>query len=169
MMAYGGLIEVQGVLSWWKDTARTRLLYFRRSLSWKKLNLSCKPQSSYARPIEIISSKTRCSSWDNCPWSTQLYTCAHALVVSKTFFQIYSKINIRIVLVAMEFWTDGDKIVRSEIAGEYYDRFAKYRKNTLMKTFPDHDNAQLMWWVVNKVRVLLARFQWRREGGEGGR
>ena len=69
----------------------------------------------------------------------------------------------------MEFWTDGDKIVRSEIAGEYYDRFAKYRKNTLMKTFPDHDNAQLMWWVDNKVRVLLARFQWRREGGEGGR
>jgi len=59
--------------------------------------------------------------------------------------KIYSKINIRIVLVAMEFWTDGDKIVRSEIAGEYYDRFAKYRKNTLMKTFPDHDNAQLMW------------------------
>ena len=45
----------------------------------------------------------------------------------------------------MEFWNNGDKIVRSEIAGEYYDRFAKYRKNTLMKTFPDHDNAQLMW------------------------
>ena len=69
------------------------------------------------------------------------------LVVSSKndFLQIYSKINIRIVLVAMEFWNNGDKIVRSEIAGEYYDRFAKYRKNTLMKTFPDHDNAQLMW------------------------
>ena len=79
--------------------------------------------------------------------SKQLYkvTYAHVLVVSKNFLQIYSKINIRIVLVAMEFWTNGDKIVRSEIAGEYYDRFAKYRKNTLMKTFPDHDNAQLMW------------------------
>jgi len=72
-------------------------------------------------------------------------TCVHTLDVSKNFSQIYSKINIRIVLVAMEFWTNGDKIVRSEIAGEYYDRFAKYRKNTLMKTIPDHDNAQLMW------------------------
>ena len=55
----------------------------------------------------------------------------------------------------MEFWNNGDKIVRSEIAGEYYDRFAKYRKNTLMKTFPDHDNAQLMWWVVTELKFLL--------------
>ena len=55
----------------------------------------------------------------------------------------------------MEFWNNGDKIVRSEIAGEYYDRFAKYRKNTLMKTFPDHDNAQLMWWVVTESNILL--------------
>ena len=55
----------------------------------------------------------------------------------------------------MEFWNNGDKIVRSEIAGEYYDRFAKYRKNTLMKTFPDHDNAQLMWWVVFELKILL--------------
>ena len=80
----------------------------------------------------------------------QLYkvTYAHHCLSYKyknDFLQIYSKINIRIVLVAMEFWNNGDKIVRSEIAGEYYDRFAKYRKNTLMKTFPDHDNAQLMW------------------------
>ena len=55
----------------------------------------------------------------------------------------------------MEFWTNGDKIVRSEIAGEYYDRFAKYRKNTLMKTIPDHDNAQLMWWVVIELKFIL--------------
>ena len=60
-------------------------------------------------------------------------------------FQIYSKINIRVVLVALEFWNNGDKIDRNETASVYYDRFAKYRKNTLKKTFPDHDNAQLMW------------------------
>lgn len=58
--------------------------------------------------------------------------------------KIYSKINIRVVLVALEFWNNGDKIDRNETASVYYDRFAKYRKNTLKKTFPDHDNAQLM-------------------------
>ncbi|RMX50965.1 hypothetical protein pdam_00022884, partial [Pocillopora damicornis] len=58
--------------------------------------------------------------------------------------KIYSKINIRVVLVALEFWNNGDKIDRNETASVYYDRFAKYRKNILKKTFPDHDNAQLM-------------------------
>ena len=60
-------------------------------------------------------------------------------------FQIYSRINIRIVLVAMEIWTDGDKIDRTEDSVEYINRFSKYRMNTLLKTIPDHDNAQLMW------------------------
>lgn len=48
-------------------------------------------------------------------------------------------------MVALEFWNNGDKIARSDNAGTYYDRFAEYRMNTLVKTFPDHDNAQLMW------------------------
>lgn len=68
-----------------------------------------------------------------------------ALNHERNSFQIYSKINIRVVLVALEFWNNGDKIDRNETASVYYDRFAKYRKNALKKTFPDHDNAQLMW------------------------
>ena len=42
-----------------------------------------------------------------------------ALNHERNFFQIYSKINIRVVLVALEFWNNGDKIDRNETASVY--------------------------------------------------
>lgn len=56
---------------------------------------------------------------------------------------IYQRINIRIVLKALEIWTNGDPYERQTTGGADLSRFNTYRKEHLMERFP-HDNAQLL-------------------------
>ena len=57
--------------------------------------------------------------------------------------KIYQRINIRVVMKALEIWTNGDPYERAEKGGPDLGRFNTYRRDHLLKKFP-HDNAQLL-------------------------
>ncbi|KAJ7351654.1 hypothetical protein OS493_036204 [Desmophyllum pertusum] len=56
---------------------------------------------------------------------------------------IYQRINIRIVMKALEIWTNGDPYERASTGGADLGRFNKYRRVHLLEKFP-HDNAHLL-------------------------
>ncbi|XP_074614387.1 uncharacterized protein LOC141874129 [Acropora palmata] len=56
---------------------------------------------------------------------------------------IYQRINIRIVLKALEIWTNGDPYEREIRGGPDLGKFNNYRNAHLQDKFP-HDNAQLL-------------------------
>ncbi|PFX13518.1 Disintegrin and metalloproteinase domain-containing protein 9 [Stylophora pistillata] len=56
---------------------------------------------------------------------------------------IYQRINIRVVLKALEIWTNGDPFERQNKGGPDLGRFTSYRNDHLVKKFP-HENAQLL-------------------------
>ncbi|XP_078352652.1 disintegrin and metalloproteinase domain-containing protein 9-like isoform X1 [Oculina patagonica] len=56
---------------------------------------------------------------------------------------IYQRINIRIVLKAVEIWTNGDPFKKQVEPGDDLKLFRGYRENTLLKKI-SHDNAHLM-------------------------
>ena len=57
--------------------------------------------------------------------------------------QIYQRINIRIVLKALEIWTNGDPYKRGNDRDPELVNFRNYRNEKLVKKIP-HDNAQLL-------------------------
>ena len=58
-------------------------------------------------------------------------------------YKIYQRINIRVVLKALEIWTNGDPYERQKKGGPDLGKFNTYRVEFLKKKFP-HDNAQLL-------------------------
>ena len=58
-------------------------------------------------------------------------------------YKIYQRINIRVVLKALEIWTNGDPYEREKKGGPDLGKFNTYRVEFLKKKFP-HDNAQLL-------------------------
>ena len=56
--------------------------------------------------------------------------------------KIYQRINIRVVTIALEIWTNGDPYERKSLGGPDLGLFNTYRKE-LKKKIP-HDNAQLL-------------------------
>ncbi|XP_078352662.1 disintegrin and metalloproteinase domain-containing protein 8-like isoform X2 [Oculina patagonica] len=56
---------------------------------------------------------------------------------------IYQRINIRIVLKAVEIWTNGDPFTKQAKPGADLKMFRSYRENTLLKKIPN-DNAHLI-------------------------
>ena len=50
---------------------------------------------------------------------------------------------MRVALVAVEIWSQSDKIVVDEDSDKCLDNFIEYRNRELVKTY-DHDNAQLL-------------------------
>ena len=58
-------------------------------------------------------------------------------------FQLYRPLNVRVALIAVEIWTQADKIVVDEDSDKCLDNFMKYRNEELVKNY-DHDNAQLL-------------------------
>ncbi|KAK3716436.1 hypothetical protein QZH41_016844, partial [Actinostola sp. cb2023] len=64
---------------------------------------------------------------------------------------VYQRINVRIVMAAIEIWTNGDRMVRQAEGGPELSTFSKYRKAELIGKIP-HDNAQFLshhgWGVV---------------------
>ncbi|KAK3716433.1 hypothetical protein QZH41_016842, partial [Actinostola sp. cb2023] len=56
---------------------------------------------------------------------------------------IYQRINVRIVMAAIEIWTNGDRMVRQAGGGQELRTFGKYRKAELIGKIP-HDNAQFL-------------------------
>ena len=64
--------------------------------------------------------------------------------------KIYQRINIRIVMVGLEIWSNGDRIPRSPKGGDDLSQFTGYRNRYLVSKFP-HDNTHLLrlvlfWW-----------------------
>ncbi|KAJ7386460.1 metalloendopeptidase [Desmophyllum pertusum] len=56
---------------------------------------------------------------------------------------IYQRINIRIVMKALEIWTNGDPYERASTGGTDLGRFNTYRRDHLVEKLP-HDNAHLL-------------------------
>ncbi|KAL9951078.1 hypothetical protein ACROYT_G043674 [Oculina patagonica] len=71
----------------------------------------------------------------------------HVITLANAVDAIYQRINIRVVMKALEIWTNGDPYERASTGGADLSRFNTYRKDHLLKKFP-HDNAQLLssWW-----------------------
>ena len=65
--------------------------------------------------------------------------------INKLFFitKIYQRINIRIVMKALEIWTTGDRTERKKRGGDDLSAFNEYRNKYLVPKF-EHDNAQLL-------------------------
>ena len=58
-------------------------------------------------------------------------------------FQLYRPLNVRVALVAVEIWSQSDKIVVDKDSEKCLNNFLEYRNKELVKTY-DHDNAQLI-------------------------
>ncbi|XP_065835038.1 disintegrin and metalloproteinase domain-containing protein 11-like [Oscarella lobularis] len=56
---------------------------------------------------------------------------------------VYKTLNVRVALVAVETWNNGDKISISSDAGTTLDDFLVYRENTLVSKY-SHDSGQLV-------------------------
>ncbi|KAK3716434.1 hypothetical protein QZH41_016845, partial [Actinostola sp. cb2023] len=56
---------------------------------------------------------------------------------------VYQRINVRIVMAAIEIWTNGDRMVRQATGGAELGTFGKYRKAELIGKIP-HDNTQFL-------------------------
>ena len=69
------------------------------------------------------------------------------------YHKIYQRINIRIVLKALEIWTNGDPYERQSRGGPDLSKFNTYRRDHLMKIFP-HDNAQLLRYFIHLLCLV---------------
>ncbi|KAL9951076.1 hypothetical protein ACROYT_G043672 [Oculina patagonica] len=71
----------------------------------------------------------------------------HVITLANAVDAIYQRINIRIVMKALEIWTNGDPYERASTGEADLGRFNTYRRDHLLTKFP-HDNAQLLssWW-----------------------
>lgn len=57
--------------------------------------------------------------------------------------QLYRPLNIRVMLVGLEVWNDGDQFIVSPEAGLTLDSFIKWRQTDLLPR-KKHDNAQFV-------------------------
>ena len=57
--------------------------------------------------------------------------------------QMYVALNIRVVLVGLEIWSQGNPINTDDSAGEVLGRFVQWREQNLAKR-RRHDSAQLI-------------------------
>lgn len=62
------------------------------------------------------------------------------------FLQVYKPMNTFIALIALEIWTDADKIMVTTPAGDTLVEFTKWRNENLIKR-QKHDNAYLITLV----------------------
>ena len=72
--------------------------------------------------------------------------CLIYLDINKMSFlipQMYRKINIRIVLITVKTWSNGDRVVVESSSDNTLDSFLKYRNGELWKEVKN-DNAQLL-------------------------
>ncbi|XP_078354823.1 zinc metalloproteinase-disintegrin-like 4a [Oculina patagonica] len=77
------------------------------------------------------------------------------ITVANAVDAIYQRINIRVVLKALEIWTNGDPYERTGQAE--LSRFNRYRIKHLRKQFP-HDNAHLLsqkWWPGARGKAYI--------------
>ena len=70
--------------------------------------------------------------------------------------QLFSKINIRVKLVGLETWNNGDLISTSSSAGTLLTNFENYRPS-LLSRFPNHDTAMLLTLVYCTVRYSIVQ------------
>lgn len=59
------------------------------------------------------------------------------------FFQFFRPLNVRVVLVGLEAWTQRDLIEISQHPGVTLDSFLRWRRTDLLPRLP-HDSAQLV-------------------------
>lgn len=59
------------------------------------------------------------------------------------FFQLYRPLNIRVMLVGLEVWSNKDQIDVSNVPDHTLDRFLKWRQTELLPR-KKHDNAQFV-------------------------
>lgn len=68
----------------------------------------------------------------------------HVLYLIRLFLpQFYRRHNIRVLLVGLEVWDAGDKILVSVSENDTLTRFIQWRQNELLGRIK-HDNAQLV-------------------------
>ena len=65
-------------------------------------------------------------------------------------FKSYAAVNIRVVLVAIEIWTNGNKIPYVTSGGGQLSLFNKYRRNNLLGTIR-HDIAHFMRYAESDI------------------
>lgn len=76
---------------------------------------------------------------DNCP----PFACFLANKPTGFSQQLYSSLNILVALVGVVIWTEKDEIIITSDSSQTLNSFLKYRRDTLIKMFPN-DNAQLI-------------------------
>lgn len=76
-----------------------------------------------------------------------VYCNVMKLFIHENFFlQVYKPMNTFIALIALEIWTDADKIMVTTPAGDTLVEFTKWRNENLIKR-QKHDNAYLITLV----------------------
>lgn len=68
--------------------------------------------------------------------------------------QIYMQLNIRVVLVGLEIWTQQNQISTDGAAGEVLNRFTQWREKELVPR-RRHDSAQLILSVHTHTHTLF--------------
>lgn len=57
--------------------------------------------------------------------------------------QFFRPLGVRVALLAVEVWSEGDKIAVGSSARAVLERFLRWRQEELLPRLP-HDNAQLL-------------------------
>lgn len=74
-----------------------------------------------------------------------------------TCFQLYQPINIRVILVWADVWTNEDPVEITSNSDKTLTNFLEYRKG-LMKDHP-HDNAHLITYVFGINESYVMQYQ----------
>lgn len=85
---------------------------------------------------------------ENCVSKVSCYPLKHLLksallIAGAAVFQFYRSLNIRVALVGLEVWSDGDKCSITQDPFTSLHEFLDWRKVKLLPQRP-HDNAQLI-------------------------
>lgn len=71
-------------------------------------------------------------------------------------FQIYIQLNVRVVLVGLEIWTQQNLISTDGGAGEVLSRFTQWREKALVPR-QRHDSAQLILSALTHMAMILVQ------------